>query len=137
MILLLRPVYHTSHLYPPTIDKGRNRFIWLLSIGLQLSSRYINVGTESKPSQKLMNHILPIWGIDIIGKISLKYSSGHEFILVAIDYFTKSHTLLFGIWYGGSAISRDRDGFIEGSIRAIDSQGRLGSGSIRSAQSPR
>ncbi|KAL6324357.1 hypothetical protein AAG906_012961 [Vitis piasezkii] len=29
------------------------------------------------------------WGIDIIGKISPKSSSGHEFILVAIDYFTK------------------------------------------------
>ena len=29
-----------------------------------------------------------IWGIDIIGKISPKSSSGHEFILVAIDYFT-------------------------------------------------
>ena len=30
-----------------------------------------------------------VWGIDIIGKILPKYSSGHEFILVAIDYFTK------------------------------------------------
>ena len=30
-----------------------------------------------------------VWGIDIIGKISLKSSSGHEFILVAIDHFTK------------------------------------------------
>ena len=30
-----------------------------------------------------------IWGIDIIRKISPKSSSGHEFILVAIDYFTK------------------------------------------------
>ena len=30
-----------------------------------------------------------IWGIDIIGKISPKSSSGHEFILVFIDYFTK------------------------------------------------
>ncbi|RVW33052.1 Transposon Ty3-I Gag-Pol polyprotein [Vitis vinifera] len=30
-----------------------------------------------------------IWGIDIIRKISLKSSSGHEFILVTIDYFTK------------------------------------------------
>ena len=29
------------------------------------------------------------WAIDIIGKISLKSSSGHEFILVAINYFTK------------------------------------------------
>ncbi|RVW17969.1 hypothetical protein CK203_116634 [Vitis vinifera] len=34
-------------------------------------------------------HMLVLWGIDIIGKISLKSSSGHEFILVAIDYFTK------------------------------------------------
>ena len=30
-----------------------------------------------------------IWGIHIIGKISPKSSNGHEFILVAIDYFTK------------------------------------------------
>uniref|UniRef100_A0A2N9EB75 Uncharacterized protein n=1 Tax=Fagus sylvatica TaxID=28930 RepID=A0A2N9EB75_FAGSY len=29
------------------------------------------------------------WGIDIIGKIVPKASNGHEFILVAIDYFTK------------------------------------------------
>ena len=36
-----------------------------------------------------------IWGIDIIGKVSPKSSSGHEFILVAIDYFTK---------WGGSRI---------------------------------
>ena len=30
-----------------------------------------------------------VWGIDIIGKISPKSSNNHEFILVAIDYFTK------------------------------------------------
>ena len=30
-----------------------------------------------------------VWGIDIIGKISPNSSSGHEFILIAIDYFTK------------------------------------------------
>ena len=30
-----------------------------------------------------------VWGIDIIGKISSKFSNGHEFIVVAIDYFTK------------------------------------------------
>ena len=29
------------------------------------------------------------WGIDIIGKINSIASNGHEFILVAIDYFTK------------------------------------------------
>ncbi|XP_059597968.1 uncharacterized protein LOC132254919 [Vitis vinifera] len=34
-------------------------------------------------------HMLALWGIDIIGKISPKSSSGHEYILVAIDYFTK------------------------------------------------
>ena len=30
-----------------------------------------------------------VWGIDIVEKISLKSSNGHEFILVAIDYLTK------------------------------------------------
>ena len=30
-----------------------------------------------------------VWGIDIIGLISPKNSSSHEFILVAINYFTK------------------------------------------------
>ncbi|XP_077240233.1 uncharacterized protein LOC143880804 [Tasmannia lanceolata] len=30
-----------------------------------------------------------LWGIDIIGKVHPKSSSGHEYILVAIDYFTK------------------------------------------------
>uniref|UniRef100_A0A2N9HMA4 Integrase catalytic domain-containing protein n=1 Tax=Fagus sylvatica TaxID=28930 RepID=A0A2N9HMA4_FAGSY len=29
------------------------------------------------------------WGIDVIGAITPKASNGHEFILVAIDYFTK------------------------------------------------
>ena len=49
-----------------------------------------------------MNHVLPselysmtspwpfsIWGIDVIGRIAPKVSNGHEYILVAIDYFTK------------------------------------------------
>jgi len=30
-----------------------------------------------------------IWGIDVIGRIASKASNGHEYILVAIDYFTK------------------------------------------------
>ncbi|KAL6338336.1 hypothetical protein AAG906_018685 [Vitis piasezkii] len=30
-----------------------------------------------------------VWGIDVIGKILPKSSNGHEFILVAINYFTK------------------------------------------------
>ena len=32
---------------------------------------------------------ISVCGIDIIGKISPKSSNGHEFIVVAIDYFTK------------------------------------------------
>ena len=35
-----------------------------------------------------------IWGINIIGKISPKSSNGHEYIFVAIDYFTKWWKLL-------------------------------------------
>ena len=40
-----------------------------------------------------------VWGIDAIRKVSLKSSNGHEYILVAIDYFTKwveaaSYTIL-------------------------------------------
>ena len=30
-----------------------------------------------------------VWGIDVIGKVSPKSANGHEYILVAIDYFTK------------------------------------------------
>ena len=30
-----------------------------------------------------------VWGIDVIGRIAPKASNGHEYILVAIDYFTK------------------------------------------------
>ena len=29
------------------------------------------------------------WGIDVIGKVTPKASNGHEFVLVAVDYFTK------------------------------------------------
>ena len=49
-----------------------------------------------------LNHVLPselysmtstclfsIWGIDMIRRIAPKASNGHEYILVAIDYFTK------------------------------------------------
>ena len=32
---------------------------------------------------------LLVWGIDVIGRIVPKASNGHEYILVAIDYFTK------------------------------------------------
>jgi hypothetical protein len=45
------------------------------------------------PPKELYNMTSPwpfsVWGIDIIGMITPKASNGHEFILVAIDYFTK------------------------------------------------
>ena len=45
------------------------------------------------PPKELYNMTSPwpflVWGIDIIGKIIPKASNRHEFILVAIDYFTK------------------------------------------------
>ena len=37
------------------------------------------------------------WGIDVIGRIAIKASNGHEYILVAIDYFTK--------WVGAASYS--------------------------------
>ena len=41
------------------------------------------------------------------------------------SHLYRSHTLLLGVWYGGSATSWDWDGFIESSIGAADSKGRL------------
>lgn len=45
------------------------------------------------PSFEVYNLTIPwpfsVWGIDIIGKVTPKASNGHEFILVASDYFKK------------------------------------------------
>ena len=45
------------------------------------------------PPSELYNMTSPwpfsVWGIDVIGRIALKASNGHEYILVVIDYFTK------------------------------------------------
>ncbi|KAL6320241.1 hypothetical protein AAG906_005312 [Vitis piasezkii] len=46
---------------------------------------------------------IELWGIDIIGKISPKSSNGHEYILVAIDYFTKWE---YGIQHHRSSVYR-------------------------------
>ncbi|KAL6345470.1 hypothetical protein AAG906_017190 [Vitis piasezkii] len=43
----------------------------------------------SRALRQLTTRFMILWGIDIIGKISLKSSNGLEFILVAIYYFTK------------------------------------------------
>ena len=45
------------------------------------------------PPSELYNMTSPwpflVWGIDVIGRIAPKDSNGHEYILVAINYFTK------------------------------------------------
>ncbi|RVX12635.1 hypothetical protein CK203_011533 [Vitis vinifera] len=53
------------------------------------SVRYTEISSTCPPSElHALTSPWPFsaWGIDIIGKISPKSSSGHEFILVAIDY---------------------------------------------------
>ncbi|RVW92617.1 Retrovirus-related Pol polyprotein from transposon opus [Vitis vinifera] len=65
-----------------------------------------------------------VWGVDIIGKISPKSSSGHEYILVAIDYFTKGEvdTLIqeYGIQHHRSSTYRPQtNGAVEASNKNI------------------
>ena len=53
---------------------------------------HVHVDLKHMPPMPLHTMISPwfsTWGIDIIKKIHLTASNGHEFILVAIDYFTK------------------------------------------------
>ncbi|RVW51444.1 hypothetical protein CK203_084011 [Vitis vinifera] len=52
--------------------------------------------TAAKVAKFIRSHIIcrygiqmALWGVDVIRKVSPKSSSGHEYILVAIDYFTK------------------------------------------------
>jgi hypothetical protein len=53
----------------------------------------VNANLNHIPPKELHNMTSPspfsVWGIDIIGKITPKASNGHEYILLAIDYFTK------------------------------------------------
>nr|XP_023895858.1 uncharacterized protein LOC112007730 [Quercus suber] len=48
---------------------------------------------KNAPPQPLHSLAAPwpfsAWGMDVIGLVNLKVSNGHEYILVAIDYFTK------------------------------------------------
>uniref|UniRef100_A0A2N9IHF6 Integrase catalytic domain-containing protein n=1 Tax=Fagus sylvatica TaxID=28930 RepID=A0A2N9IHF6_FAGSY len=71
----------------------------LLAIGTasDMSRRAINArcirNSKNAPPQYLHTMASPwpfsAWGMDVIGAITPKASNGHEFILVAIDYFTK------------------------------------------------
>ena len=51
------------------------------------------VNLNHVPPNELYSMTFPwpfsVWSIDVIGRIAVKASNGHEYILVAIDYFTK------------------------------------------------
>ncbi|GMQ01405.1 hypothetical protein CsSME_00048056 [Camellia sinensis var. sinensis] len=53
----------------------------------------IHTNRMNIPPSKLYNMTSPwpfsVWGIDVIGAVTTKGSNGHEYILVAINYFTK------------------------------------------------
>ena len=53
----------------------------------------IHANQNDVPPSELYSMTFPwpflVFRIDVIGRIALKVSNGHEYILVAIDYFTK------------------------------------------------
>ena len=53
----------------------------------------IHVNLNHVPPSELYGMTSPwhflVWSIDVIGRITPKASNGHEYIIVAIDYFTK------------------------------------------------
>uniref|UniRef100_A0A2N9HJZ6 Uncharacterized protein n=1 Tax=Fagus sylvatica TaxID=28930 RepID=A0A2N9HJZ6_FAGSY len=55
---------------------------------------WLLLNSKNAPPQYLHTMASPwpfsAWGMDVIGAITPKASNGHEFILVAIDYFTKT-----------------------------------------------
>lgn len=77
------------------------------------------------PASELHNLTSPwpfaIWGMDIIRKISPKSTNGHEYILVAVDYFTK--------WIEATSLKQTRGGspktFVLGLLVSIRSNGIL------------
>ncbi|RVW84661.1 Transposon Tf2-2 polyprotein [Vitis vinifera] len=74
----------TDVVIPPLLIESRFAPAYCCLIGETKSKKiYLELHTLTSPWP------FSIWSIDIIGKISPKSSSGHEFILVTIDYFTK------------------------------------------------
>ena len=53
---------------------------------------HTNANLNQAPPSELYSMTSPwpfsIWGIDVIGRIAPKASNGHEYILMAINYFT-------------------------------------------------
>ena len=44
-----------------------------------------------------------------------------------VSHLYKGHNLFFGVWYGSSATSWDRNEFIKGSIGVVDFRGKVDS----------
>ncbi|GMP66936.1 hypothetical protein CsSME_00027088 [Camellia sinensis var. sinensis] len=73
--------------YPPGMESDCINFVRRCH-KCQIHANRVNI-----PPSKLYNMTSPwpfsVWGIDVIGAVTPKGSNGHQFILVAIDYFTK------------------------------------------------
>uniref|UniRef100_A0A2N9GXD9 Integrase catalytic domain-containing protein n=1 Tax=Fagus sylvatica TaxID=28930 RepID=A0A2N9GXD9_FAGSY len=89
--------------YPPRATENEKKYIRRMAFQFFLSGEILHVQTchkcqmyqnsKNAPPQYLHTMASPwpfsAWGMDVIGAITPKASNGHEFILVAIDYFTK------------------------------------------------
>uniref|UniRef100_A0A2N9H661 Integrase catalytic domain-containing protein n=1 Tax=Fagus sylvatica TaxID=28930 RepID=A0A2N9H661_FAGSY len=89
--------------YPSRATENEKKYIRRMAFQFFLSGEILHVQTchkcqmyqnsKNAPPQYLHTMASPwpfsAWGMDVIGAITPKASNGHEFILVAIDYFTK------------------------------------------------
>ena len=77
-------------------------FLEFSGFGMQIEADKVQCLHHDCQTHANLNHVPPselcnmtspwpfsVWGIDVIGRIASKASNGHEYILVAIDYFTK------------------------------------------------
>uniref|UniRef100_A0A2N9IKT4 Integrase catalytic domain-containing protein n=1 Tax=Fagus sylvatica TaxID=28930 RepID=A0A2N9IKT4_FAGSY len=94
--------------YPSRATENEKKYIRRMAFQFFLSGEILHVQTchkcqmyqnsKNAPPQYLHTMASPwpfsAWGMDVIGAITPKASNGHEFILVAIDYFTKWNNII-------------------------------------------
>ncbi|XP_019438994.1 PREDICTED: uncharacterized protein LOC109344697 [Lupinus angustifolius] len=94
-----KPCYHDIKVYihkkeyPMGASETDKRTLRRLAMGFFLDD---NINAPPNPVNVLSTPWpFSMWGMDVIGPIEPKASNGHRFILVAIDYFTKTVVLRF------------------------------------------
>ncbi|CAL0322726.1 unnamed protein product [Lupinus luteus] len=86
-------VYIQKREYPMDASENDKRTLRRLAMGFFLDD---NINAPPNPLNVLSAPWpFSMWGMDVIGPIEPKASNGHRFILVAIDYFTKTVVLRF------------------------------------------